>query len=79
MDIIFRIPDQHITRVVDGLQKQFFSLAPPGIDASGLTSAKRAKEAIRLWIIQSVKSSEYQDAMDTITIDVPDDVVESDI
>lgn len=78
IEITFKIPDKYITRIVDGLQEQYFRLTLSGT-GSGLTKTQRAKEAIRLWIIQSVKSSEHNTAVQDIIINVPDEVVESDV
>ena len=77
--ITFNIPDQYINRIVVALKKKYFELVMPETGASGMTDPQLAKEAIRLWVIQAVKISEQNDAINNIVIDVPDEIIEGTI
>lgn len=77
--IVFDIPNQYVNRIVVALKKKYFELIMPKIGPGGMTDPQLAKEAIRLWVIQVVKSSEQNDAINDIVIDVPDEIIEGTI
>ena len=74
--IILTIPAQHVTRVVNALKMKHPEYGDPG---SLLTENQMAKEAVRLWIIRTVKEVERSSMVDNIVLNVPDEIVTGEI
>ncbi len=79
VQITFTIQNQYIARIVAALNIKYLELVPPGTDTSGMTNPQIAKEAIRRWVINSVKETEHRTAVKDIVIDVPDEIIEGEI
>ena len=68
------IPNEFVNRVVPALKRKYFEFMPLETGA-GMTDPQMAKEAIRRWVIQSVKQIEQIDAINDIVINVPDEII----
>lgn len=72
------IPNEFVSRVVPALKRKYFELMP-GETGAGMTDPQIAMQAIRRWVIQSVKQIERIDAVNDIVINVPDEIITGDI
>ena len=72
------IPSQYVVRVVSALKRKYFELMPLET-GEGMTDPQIAKEAIRQWVIQSVKQIEQANAINDIVIDVPDEIITGEV
>jgi len=75
-DILLHIPTPYVTRAVDALKVRHPEYGDP---ESLLTENEMAKEAVRLWILHVIRTTERRAAVNDINIVVPEEAVTADV